>query len=280
MINLSIENKRFFFKRRQIYLLPENWNEITQEQLIENIEMLSVFFFEKSEKTKIILNITEYYRQKIFYNFIRNKKIFKVSLNIVKQITDLLNWLVTGEKILNNFIIKQIKVNKSILYGPNDKFLYMTFGEFIFADTMFSHFHLGKDETFLNKLIAILFRAKKHDESHVSFNGDIRIQFNDAKIDYDSIAITKLNTKIKAAILFNYHTMRKYLSEKYIYVFGNYKKQEDNNEEKETKSNTSTWNTILKRMSPNILDIDKYANQPMHTVLDFLNTSILNDMNK
>jgi hypothetical protein len=277
MTEIIIEHKILFFLTKiRNYLLPEAWNELTQKQLIQNIAVLPLFFFHSENKKNKLLFFSEYERLKLLYNFIENKKLFKIDIATIKQLADCMLWLIDGNKELYNFIIKSIKVNNKILFGPNNKFLYMTFGEFIFADTMFSHYHQEQKDEYLNKLIAILFREKKYTESSLNFKGDIRTEFNEAKINYDSKLIANLQPTYKAAILFNYHTIRKFLSEKYIYVFGSYKEQEAQLEA--ANSNTTTWTDVLKNMSDDILKIDKYAKQPVHTVLDYLNKNILASM--
>ena len=242
--------------------------------------MLSILFFANKKEYPTILVASEDERLKFLYSLIRNRLLFKIDTYIIKTLLEYTDWLVVGEKTLSTIIIKSFKIRKQLYFGPNNHFSNMTFGEFIFADTMFINFFEKNDPAILNKLIAILYRPQFYFEDDPQFKGDKRQDFNENLIKYHSKQIAKLKPQLKSTILFNYHTIRKWLTEKYIYVFGTYKQD---TEQTQKKSTDNGWLSVLKNLSPDILQIDSYTKQPLHNVLEHLNIEIhksMTDSNK
>lgn len=174
-------------------------------------------------------------------------------------------------KINSSWLIDQISVSRSTLYGPKDKLRNVTFLEFIFVDTFYS-LYMQKQEGALDKLIAVLFRAK--DKKNL-IKGDIREDFNENLIDNRLKNVAFLPEYYKQAIVFNYGTWRKWIELQYPFVFPrNGGKRDATAEPKGIK--TPGWEKHLKKLAKGASDKDLHeiGDSLVLNILDRLNTMI------
>ncbi len=137
-------------------------------------------------------------------------------------------------------------------------------------------------DKYIYLLIACLYRPrkKKLNTESPDYDGDVRESFNQHQVKKRAKRFNRLPKDLVDTIFFNYHTIRKHLTERYIYVFGNYgddTADTDNTGFKQHNRNEG-WKGIIKNMAATVLEIDKYAEQNMHNVLDDLDDKILKDM--
>jgi len=262
---------------------PEQWNDLTFQMIGANANLLSFFFFSRVNKKDLQLFYDQTIDQRLFliYSFIgiRFKLLFQLDTYQVNALLERTTFLLKEDKLLNRIILPSFKFKSKRYYGPSDRFNNLKFGEFIQADTYYLSYYETNDVRFIYLLIACIYRPSKIkvDNNSPDFDGDIRELFNQYHVKIRGDKFKKLPSTIRDTIFFNYSTIRKWLTEKYIYVFS--EPSESNGTFKQNKKD-SGWKSIIKNMASNVLDIDKYAEQSMHNVLDDLDTKILENLKK
>jgi hypothetical protein len=126
---------------------------------------------------------------------------------------------------LTKNLIPRFKVRATHYYGPSDRLFNISFAEYIHAETNANRFLKDKDVTYLDKLIAVLYRPERSDVHPGSeeYNGDRRIKFNDHKIDERAEKISRINHNLKYAILLFYQGCQRWYHQQFPHVFS-YKK--------------------------------------------------------
>ncbi len=112
--------------------------------------------------------------------------------------------------------------HKGILYfGPGDNLFNITFDEYLEADNHFMNFLNSNEQTYLNKLIASLYRPVRKNYKHNSADstGDKRQPFNSNIIDYNADIFNSLNPDYKIAISLFYNGCRQFISNNFKNVF-------------------------------------------------------------
>ncbi len=109
-------------------------------------------------------------------------------------------------------------------YGPEDELGNLSFGEFVFADDSFMKI-MGDEEwemyDDLNELVAVLYRKKsgQYDPKSVSFNGDIREEFNKNLIDDRAEVVAHWSLGKRLAVLLWYQGCRKNICGRFPHIF-------------------------------------------------------------
>jgi len=163
------------------------------------------------------------------------------------------------ENTLARTIIKSLDVSfRKRLIGPADYASNLTFLEWIKVDLFYSKFMQTKDETFLNKLIAVLYREKRDDvdEFDLEYRGDMRIPFNEYQVQERAVLIAKLEKATKYSILLQYSGLRKWIQSKYQETF------------KEKKSGQFGWaGLIISLAGDKFGKDDEVAGTLLHAIL-------------
>jgi len=299
MINIKIQYRFLgIFRRILIREFPFQWNDLKSYMVLPFPKLIDTLFFlneRKKDKELLklmhkkdklsdndLLELTEYDRLKLIWAFlgIKHKILFRFFDYQIKELLSFTVFLIKGKKILNKVIIPDFKLKRTQYFGPADRFENVSFGEFIIADTHFMNFINTGDDKFIKLLIACLYRPQniEYDTDSPDYSGDIREKFNTKIIRYRSHLFRKLSSKTQDTILFNYKTIRKWLSQRYMYVFGTHVQDPVKEDPEQEQKPSSSWKEILKNLSPSILDIEKYATQNMHNVLEYLDDKILQGM--
>jgi hypothetical protein len=197
---------------------------------------------------------------------------FKVIENMVNEglMEDLfkLQEFIYADQTFNNWIIDRISINKKTLFGPRDRFSYMKFGEFISADMLFMAYFESKNEDLLNKFIAVLYRNADIMKKGV----DCREDFDSSTLDERTKLVAKLDEVTKQAIVYNYSGVRKYLTDKYSFVFNSSEEKNSKNIQLGKKQNG--WMDIRRHLAGDVLKLEKVDNVFLHDVLADLNEKI------
>ena len=191
------------FLRKVERIVPQNWGDVTQEQLISISSLyksaISDLAFLKAMsglKKGILSNLSDF-------------ELYKM-MEILEYVGD--------QKPFPEFIIRQIKLRwqwslslsgwskGTILYAPQPKLKGVTFGRFIFADTYFANYQQYGDETDLNKFIASLYLGKNE-------------KFEEHLIQERFAAIGKLELNIRQAIVLNFQLIHEWLALAYPLIF-------------------------------------------------------------
>lgn len=148
------------------------------------------------------------------------------------------------------------------LYGPLDKLRKIVFLEFIKAETYYLNFHRAYKEAgkvnkaateALNKLVAVLYRPRKKIEEmdERTFNGDIRIQYNDDLVDQRVQLVSRLPQNVKLAILIFYTSCRDLLIKDYEHLYPKLKAKSGENAE------GGSWVDALYGLADGALNMEK-----------------------
>lgn len=170
---------------------PEKWDELTNNQTLKIVEMVNRI----TNPQKLMDAISLYFignLPKDFPGFQRHQ---------LNAINEMHLWVLQKGIIIKNFI-PSVKVGNIILHGPNDGLANSVFIEFLRANEYLAKYHKTKDENWLNKFIAVIYRPKNSDAKnmHNTFNGDCRIPYNAHLTEYYAYRIKKLPHFKKQAI--------------------------------------------------------------------------------
>ena len=146
-------------------LTPASWNELTRKQLLYIAELFDSRFTLIDFKVRVL---------KAFLS-LKNKIARQISHEDAYFLTETLDYLFKPINLTKN-LIPTIKISRfRRLFGPADKMMTSTFGEFIKAHTRFEVYEKNKTaspeallsklyeekDAFLNEMVAILYRPKK-----------------------------------------------------------------------------------------------------------------------
>jgi hypothetical protein len=108
------------------------------------------------------------------------------------------------------------------LYGPANRFYNVRFGEFIAADNFFRRWMATKQDEFLDKLIAVLYRPADRNEKPDSrnFHGDRRQPFNEHNINSRAKQVSRISPVVKMAVALWYNGCLHHLSVNFPHCFG------------------------------------------------------------
>lgn len=101
-------------------------------------------------------------------------------------------------------LIKSIRINDVVLTGPKDQFSDVEIGQFAFGDTHYIKFLRNHDEQNLNKMIASFYLQGTYDQEQTNDMADM---------------VSNISDKTRMAILFNYQVIRKWIFDKYGWLF-------------------------------------------------------------
>jgi len=268
MINIEIE----IDSKKQSFNHAESFNELLPHQLKTIVE---IFILNKNslndrvpDKIMLLESLLRASEKKT-----EKKKTFKIIDNLVDDgvLDELLKLqgFLYKEQDFNRWIIKVLRHNKSFFYGRQDYFSYMLFGEFIVTDMFFMNYFESEDEKTLNKFIAVLFRNKK-ENFDIKSKGDVRETFNSEFLDYRTEQLSSLDNITKQSVLFNYASVRYWLTKKYPNVFGSSESKE-NKKSIEFGNNNSGWMNIRRNLAGDVFNLEKTDNLLLSDVLNDLN---------
>jgi hypothetical protein len=194
----------------------------------------------------------------------------------IKQLEDYYRyWLMslfepfTEIKPYEAFIIPTIKTSKGILASPNPKLARMTFAQFIFADSYFASYQTDKKTVDLCKFVASIYLPKLQ-------------TFSEDKVSSAVLSVAKVNPLILDAIVINYVLVKEWLALAYPLVFEREYDDEIAKPKKLNKSNSdSGWVKIFESMvGDDLINQDRYALLPIHTVLRWMTNKIKENRNR
>jgi hypothetical protein len=164
---------------------PENWGELTGEQLILASGILKVALSDD----RVIQVMTS----------LPKKVIRRLSPYQKLCICELLIFL-NDFTPYHEFIIEKI----TFLSRPKPRLKDEYFGTFIFAEAHFARYEKSGDSKDLDKMIACYYRTRA---------------FREEDIDINAHALRKVDPTIKEAVYLNYILIREYLAKTYPHVF-------------------------------------------------------------
>jgi len=202
------------------FQLPSSWDELTREQFlfVSNLfnRRLSIIEF----KVKVLLHCLAI--KPILINRIEPEDIHFLCQSF-------------------DFLIKDVSLTKNLIpviskrffrfYGPSDKMLHCTFGEFTRAHNRLDQYIKTKDENVLNEIIAILYRPKKSFwfiRKYLTNNKDPRRKLHDISVKKRTVKFSTIDPNIKYGIFLFFTGVLNSLPIQFPNVF---RKKEDQGED-------------------------------------------------
>jgi hypothetical protein len=189
-------------------------------------------------------------------------------------LAETLNFLLTAEeqpdgqkKYRRNIqLLKQlipvITAGKERLYGPGDRMINITAGEFAKAETRYQSYLNTGDEKYLNELIAVLYRPNKRFINLRKFfqhwDGENRVDYHDFHLARAK-AIGKIDHVTRLCILLHFEGCRNYAVNQNPEIF-----EPDGSDEPE---NNTGWAGIFQAISDKPTEIEQIARLNFWTLL-------------
>ena len=252
MKHISLQYHKFGIKHKISTTLPERWTELTAEQLIAIAKNHSVVINE------MVLLAT----------------MLGVKQNIAEKLTDFQRYSIAVEleflqdfKPLYSFTIRTIKG----LSAPRPRLEGMSFGQFMYVDTYHEIAVTTDDNSQLDKFIASLYlpENKPFDEKLIQDRADYVALF--------------IRPEEKTAISLNYRLVKEWICIQYPLLFQ--AKEPETQDLKQIPvaepveaveaSRSSNWVKVYESLvGDDIVNQDKYAALPAHTVFRYLTSKI------
>jgi len=244
MIFLEIEYRFSIFTRRAIGSAPVAWNELSEQQFIEISRLVNG----KEIDFQFLSVMTSF-----------SKRLIKaLSPYQLTKLSDQIDFIGNNSKSHNYFFSSKLKETK--LYSPKPKLAGMTFGQFIFADTYYNTWLMDKDDETLNKFIASLYLLRNE-------------KFNEDTISEKKRLIENLPKDLRLSISFNYSLIISWLQHSYPLIFTSPVDQTDPKREVKIRLSNSGWLKIFESLvGEDLINRNKYAKLPLHTVFNYLTT--------
>lgn len=236
MSDIRIEYRTFLGIKREVEVkMPEKWGEMNAEQL----QAVSRNYTGAETDDKLLADM------------------LGVRKGLVKRLSDFQKFMIAEELLFMNeispefcFIIKEL----SGLVAPKARLSGISFGQFIFIESYYEKAVTKKDDVALDKFVACLYLPAGK-------------EFNQRLIDERAGYVAEnVGTDDKVAISLNYGLVMEWLSKQYPILFQKSKQQTI-----AKQSSGGGWVSIFESLvGDDIVNEDKYAALPLHTVLRYL----------
>lgn len=223
--------------------IPQKWDELTKQQLLAIVRAFRMGWSDFEFKVATIIeflklsigsekSITK--QSEVLHHFKSKKnKEFWLSDRQLVSLAHTCEFLTTQKKTkdgqhvyslnsdLTKNLIPDFKHRLKKYFGPDDRLFNVVFEEYLEADNHFLAFSKSGEVNDLDKLVATLYREKsrKHNPNKTNYKGDLRQVFNNNLVKPRAKRISKLDEKIKWAILLYYQGCRRFLALNFPHVF-------------------------------------------------------------
>ncbi|MFA6400883.1 MAG: hypothetical protein WCX31_04550 [Salinivirgaceae bacterium] len=207
---------------------PKTWNELTVSQLFF---VMKYYLLDIPEQFLLInclckfsgirlMKKTHWQEAKEFFKFRQGRRSFILTAEEVTVMVKELSFLLKESTLTIN-PMPVIKMFRRRLYGPDDNIYNITLREFIFAEMNFLSFCKSKHVTYLNNLVAILWRPQvdPYMPNSPSYGGDRRERFNDNLFARRAHKLIWLRMYKKLALFTFYSGARSALQKEFPNVF-------------------------------------------------------------
>jgi hypothetical protein len=243
------------------YFLPSKWDELNAKQLrhISWISFLNLKAVDVAKLLFLVQTLSLPFRKRIrlqyFYFFQAD----------TTERGDLLFCTSSFQesRTLTRQKIKKIRCAFVLLHGPNSALSNSTFWEFIKAEQCFLNYLEKKDDIWLDKLIATLYRPSK-DNFNTRLENDRRIALNDHEVTDRLKLISRIDKKTKIAVLMWFDGCRTHLIKYFPLIW---KKPGPNQQvDKKTVKNTN-WMQLISELAGSMDNYEKIGNTNLYIAL-------------
>lgn len=240
MIDIAVEYPFMHCTRKAVGKTPSKWSELSEKQFIG----ISSIIHGKELDYKFLSLLTG----------IRKQILMRLSPYQLMVLSEQIDFIGSAGSSHSDFIIPQFSCGQTMLLAPKPKMEGITFGQFIFLDAYFNDWSCLKQESALDKFIASVYLPYGE-------------PFINEMIDSRANSISQINIELRKAIAFNFSLIIFWLQKAYPLIFP--ESNEDPTQEKPVKTNqTSGWLKIFESLvGEDLINRDKYAQLPLHTVL-------------
>lgn len=166
------------------------------------------------------------------------------------------------DKPHNGFVIQSVKAGKTVLFLPGAKLKGMSFGQFIFAQSLFETWQSSHTSTDLCRFVASICLKK----------GEI---FSENTIGEKEKLLAATNAGTLQAIAFNWQLIGAWLGEAYPIVFS-----KDEPGEKVKQVNNGWLKIYDSIVGTDIVNADRYAALPVNNVFRYMTQRIKENMKR
>lgn len=239
MIDIMIEYPFMHFKRKAIGRAPSSWAELTEEQFIAI--------------SKIVHGADPNYKFLSILTGINKDLLKKLSPFQLLDLSESIDFIERAGKSHANFIIGELSQVTPKCIAPKPKLEGITFGQYIFMDAYYTDWSALKQETALNKFIATTYLP-------------LNEKFKQKVIEERQELIGRIDLDLRKTIALNYSLILFWLQKAYPLIFPETPKTDE--QEPEKKIYKSGWLNIFESMvGDDMINRDKYADLPLHSVL-------------
>lgn len=202
--------------------VAQEWNELTLHQLLELVRLLFSVDLKVTQSQWSyavlyqLLNI-KWYNVRFLWNFLHLPK--DMIVTALFPLTE----FVKKENTLTDFKLTSFRIWFTKYYAPADELNNLTIDEFRFCEPFYVGYKKDKDMDCLDGLIAVLYRKKRKEyyPKAVSYNGDVRQDFNENLIVQHSKKVSKLSLRKKQLIYLTYEGARNKIINECPHLFRN-----------------------------------------------------------
>jgi hypothetical protein len=205
----------------KIYVIPDNWNELSGKQLIK----VAGYLNGKNNNPELVeLKILKALMCVSAFKF------GYLSNDLKARLLPYIQWIVEDANTLteNTLYCYRKNIFSKKLYAPEKEFNNLRMVEFHYTEVAYKFLRETDDIDYLNELVAILYRqGKTNYDFNRNVDGDVREAFNDAVIEQNKKIVSKWPLAVKQAILLWYDGCRQLLIEDYPLVYSGKKSTEN-----------------------------------------------------
>lgn len=248
--------------------VPSTWNELTRKQLLRVLAELYAAKQPTGVRLRLLSLLTGF----------RMPLLSGLPADVLAQLLPLVDFVTSETHYLTAQLLPTLKVPGrhvtepvATLHGPRAYLSNVTFGEFMFADTFFLHYHLATKKhrlanrsTILDKFLAVLYRPGKRNPNPEApdWNGDVRIAFNEYHLERRTPRLAPVPELEKLAVLTWYRGCRQQLATEFPDVFA------VADEDEKSPEKAPQWDRVLRKLSGGAFGpVQQTAGQPLRLVL-------------
>ena len=230
MNTLEIPEKKIYKE------FPSCWEEMTNEQFIFVMKHYVLLEAQKINIHDFKVRVISYFldiKNKAFHFFSEEEqKLIASNMYVLTEHLDFLfseqnNTITLNLDFVSNFV-PTIKVNKFFrknFYGPKEALSNISFFEYIELHKYYTAFAESNDEKDLDNLIAVMYRPKRFFHFILkrlsNYNGQLRVKFNDNKVEQYAAKLAKVPYYIKYAVFCYFIACEKYIRTADFNIDGN-----------------------------------------------------------
>jgi hypothetical protein len=240
-----------------LHLVPADWNELTRAQLLRLVPQLYGAFLDANEQRIQLLSILIGLPVLTLLGF--------TDVHLV-QLLWLVDYLLEGVGLTQQ-LLPWVQLpwrqdwRRRRWWGPLQSLRNLTFLEFVYADSYFVAYCQTKDEAWLHKLLAVLYRPqrRRYRPHAADYGGDRRQDFNQYLVAGRAAKLAHLPAAEQLAILTWYRGCREQLEGRFHRVF---------TPSREEQAKTDGWAHVLREISGGPFGtLEETSRQHLHTVL-------------